>query len=456
MFLICHALQLSDRAMRTLACLFLIACQTAKPSTTPPTSLSAANLAVAVATGSITLNTPYRTVTFATRSTTGATLALSIGYGSAAFHDPSETASYVWTIGDRGPNFGCSDSNSQGAPYSGVQSFCTALDGTTDNDGVVFPTPNYSPTLYHFRIHSGAVSVLESIGLHDQNGEPISSLSPSFADPPYSSLGVRLPNDDNGLDPEGLVRLSDGTFWLSEEYAPSLVHVAADGTVLERVVPKGVTLAATYPITQGLPAVLSLREPNRGIESLGVSPDGSTLYFALQSPLANPNESAFKKSRNLRFYTVALDGDGSFSAVTHEYVYLLDTPALFGVSADKQKDISVSELTVLPDGRVVLDEHDDTVTTLARIDLSNATDILGTAIDSTLEQTLLGAQTAVVPLVKKRVFDSRTDAPGLPSKIEGVAILSATHALLVNDNDFGIDGAATVFSVLPIVSALTR
>ena len=35
------------------------------------------------------------------------------------------------------------------------------------------------------------------------------------------------------LDPESFVRAPDGTFWISEEFGPFLVHVGADGTVLE-------------------------------------------------------------------------------------------------------------------------------------------------------------------------------------------------------------------------------
>ena len=39
------------------------------------------------------------------------------------------------------------------------------------------------------------------------------------------------------LDPESFVRAPDGTFWVSEEFGPFLLHVAADGRVLESPVP---------------------------------------------------------------------------------------------------------------------------------------------------------------------------------------------------------------------------
>lgn len=35
------------------------------------------------------------------------------------------------------------------------------------------------------------------------------------------------------LDPESMVRMEDGTFWIGDEFGPFLVHVAADGRVLD-------------------------------------------------------------------------------------------------------------------------------------------------------------------------------------------------------------------------------
>ncbi len=35
------------------------------------------------------------------------------------------------------------------------------------------------------------------------------------------------------LDPESMVRIDDGTFWIGDEFGPFLVHIAADGRVLE-------------------------------------------------------------------------------------------------------------------------------------------------------------------------------------------------------------------------------
>ena len=461
--------------MKNRACLTLLLCAcntTGAPSLqTSGGAETSAFAAQKLKASTGTLATTFRTVTFRQGNLTGATMHLSIGYGSAAFHSPFEPANEVWTAGDRGPNFGCKDDDSAGQPYTGLSAFC-------DDAGVVFPVVGYVPSLYHLRLATSGgrltATVLETVALHDAGGQPISGISNAFAEPPFSSIGSALPADDSGLDSEGLVRLYDGSFWVSEEYAPSLVHVAADGTVLERVVPKGRAVQlgqAAYPVSDGLPGILTQRAPNRGIESLGISPDQTTLYFAMQSPLANPDDDAYKHSRNVRLFTVSLGSEGSFTSVTHEYVYELDMPEQFpDAGATKQHNVSLSEMTVLTDGRLLLDEHAGSTTTLVRIDLTRATDILGTQWDSrrdsntsnktleTADLSTIAAQdkAGVVTVTKTRVFDSHTDAPRLGSKIEGVALLDATNLFLVSDNDFGIDGAPTTLTILPLVPQLTR
>ena len=88
------------------------------------------------------------------------------------------------------------------------------------------------------------------------------------------------------------MRAKDGSFWLVDEYGPSLVHVSARGKVLTRYVPKGLKLTGTdYPVVEALPAVLLHRKTNRGLEGLAQLPDGD-LVLALQSPLSLPDADA--------------------------------------------------------------------------------------------------------------------------------------------------------------------
>lgn len=430
--------------------------------------------------GTAVLNTPYKSVTFTKNGVTGRTMNLTYGYGSAAFHDPKEPDTDVWTIGDRGANFGCTDVDKNGQLYTGISGFCTTAAGAVDDNGVVFPTPDYVATLNHIRVATDekgvlAATVLAQIPIHDGNGKPISGISNPYAENPYNAQGEPIPFDSDGLDVEALARLPDGSFWMGEEYASSLVHVAADGTVLERVVPVGVKAllpGVTYPVTEGLPAVVFKRKLNRGIENMTISPDGKTLYFALQSPLANPDASAYKQSRNVRLFTASIKPDGSFDKATGEYVFVLDTPDTFADAAGhgdpgkKQNDVKLSELTALPDGRLIIDERITRTTKLERIDFSKSTNILGSKWDDistspSLELAKLDtpsdqASAGIVPTVQTIVFNSLTDAPDLASKIEGVAILNSKYVLLTNDNDFGIDGDPSTFTVLPITAQLMK
>ena len=48
-------------------------------------------------------------------------------------------------------------------------------------------------------------------------------------------------------------------------------------------------------------------------------------------------------------------------------------------------------------------------------------------------------------MLAKRLLFSSDEAPEVGADLEGMAILSPTELLLVNDNDFGVEGAETGF-----------
>jgi hypothetical protein len=81
--------------------------------------------------------------------------------------------------------------------------------------------------------------------------------------------GIKLAKDPDGYDPEGLVALPDGSFWVSDEYGPFVTHFTAQGREISRLSPY-----KTGP--EALPAELKNRVPNRGMEGLTITPDGHT------------------------------------------------------------------------------------------------------------------------------------------------------------------------------------
>jgi|GEM_PF-124455 len=397
----------------------------------------------------------------------GKKLNLDVGIGSGAFHMPGDAPDIFYTITDRGPNIGCEEAPN----LLGASKFCIKTDGSNDEAGKIFPVPEFTPSIYKIRLTSGATGnpergrsyeILEQIKLQDRNGQPITGLSnplkAATTELGFDPQGAQRGFDAEGLDTEALVRLKDGTFWLADEYGPSLIHVAADGKIITRLVPAGLEAdlaAAEYNVEGKLPSIFKKRTLNRGAEAIAISPDEKYLYFIMQSPLANPDAAAYKASRNVRLVKIELD-NGNFKALAGEYLYVMDLPEFYPLdNSTKQTDVKVSELVALANGDLLVLERISKQTKLYRVRLdSKATNLLGGKWDDegtapTLEQTafLAGSEGTVVPLRKELAFDSLHDLPNAPAKIEGVAILDHEYLALINDNDFGIAGDQTTIVV---------
>ena len=271
----------------------------------------------------------------------------------------------------------------------------------------------------------------------------------SIANP--SGEGLLAP-DVNGIDPEGCALLADGTFWLSEEYRPSLLCCEADGTVIKRFIPEGVKLTARdVQLGENLPAHYAKRRPNRGFESLALSPDESTIWALMQSPF---DDEAAERSGNVRL----LGFDVEDEKPTHEYVYRLGDPAAAdfatgGVVPDDGKLCAMASID--PKTLLVLEQSDDGDAKLYRCEVGEATNVLGD--DRNLDGIRDLAQAGVKPIKKTLVADLASLLPSFASditagqwqpdvgeqvaglKLEGLAVLDSKHVIIVNDNDFNVD-----------------
>jgi hypothetical protein len=377
----------------------------------------------------------------------GKTLELTVGIGSAAYRRPGDAPDIVYTMSDRGPNFTCEE----GVKITGlaIGKLCAP-----DEKGRVYPVPSYSPTIYGVLLEPEAkrFRVFEAIAIKGQDGRPVTGLTnplPGRTETPIDAEGKKLDFDPSALDAEGLFRAPDGSFWIGEENAPSIVHIGADGRVLRRYVPAGGSKAelagARYEVADTLPAILAKRQSNRGIESLTGVPDGSALYAMVQNPLANPDAAAFRKARNTRL----LRFDPATGKVTGEWVYQLEDPRSFRLDpSENQSAPRISEMTWLGPDRLLVLERTDGTTKLFEVKLNDgATDIAGSRWDDpatrpTLEQSNDLSGTGVTPLRKRLVLDT-ADHKDLPVKLEGMAVLPDDTLLLVNDDDFGISGERT-------------
>jgi hypothetical protein len=377
----------------------------------------------------------------------GKTLDLTIGIGSALFHMPGDPADEFYALTDRGPNIDCSASEK-------ITGIPTAEACAGDDKAKLFPRPDFVPSIVKVKLSDDGTFVTTAwIPLKDAAGKTITGLSNPLkaakTEAAFDKDGKQLPFDPNGLDTEGLVRLKDGTFWIGEEYGPSLVHVAADGKIIERLVPAGLEgdlSGATYKVSGALPSLFMKRQLNRGIEGIALAPDESALYAIVQNPLANPDADAYKKASATRILKLDLKSQ----QVVGEFVYTLDPAESFkNDKSDKQSDVRISELTAVGVDQLIVLERIAKTTKLHAIDLSTATNILGTAWDKaetapSLEQLTaadLAAQ-GITPVTKNLWLDSSTYAE-LPEKVEGVAIVDGNQLVLINDDDFGIEGAKT-------------
>jgi len=373
----------------------------------------------------------------------GKTLNLTVGIGSAAFRHPSDPPNVIWTLGDRGANIACSEMKE----IAGVE--LAACKGV--RNGRVYPTPSYSPSIYRVMLTDDRTfRVTDVITLKDRDGRPMSGLlnplKTAATDTGMDGTGKPLPYDLNGIDAEAIVRLADGTFWIGDENGPSLAHFRADGRMIVRHVPKGTEgefAGAKYDVKGTLPAILTKRAINRGIETLAISPDERFLYFVMQNPLANPDVAAYQKAKNSRLFKL----ERSSMRIVGEYVYTLDDPKTFRRDpSEKQNDPRISEMMAIGLDRLIVLERTEQTTKLHEVNLAGATNIAGSKWDEvatqpTLEQSEASA-VGIKPVSKSLKFDS-TDFPEMVGKTEGMALLGDGSLALINDDDFGITGGRT-------------
>lgn len=355
--------------------------------------------------------------------------------------DPAGT---FWGVGDRGPNIKPKDA----VKRYGLDHLAplAALEGAK-----VMPSPEIGPALARFRLVGERVELEAVMPLHSADGTALNGLPPpelegAETEPAFALDGSPLPSSPDGADSEGIAARSDGMFWIAEEYGPSLLLVDESGLVHRRLIPEGSSAryaGSRVPVVEALPALAAARKLNRGFEALAMSPDGTTLYAAFQSPLAHPDRAAHDAGDVVRIW--ALDAtSGAFRA---EHAYPLDPPEGFqrdcAVGPVAKNDVKVSELAALSDGSLMVLERVTLSTHLYRVALGEPlpAQLLDPAHRPTLEQLGQGG----VPLLSKVRVMSSDDHPEVCGDLEGLIVLDDDSLLLSNDSDYGTEGAVTQF-----------
>ncbi len=301
------------------------------------------------------------------------------GYGSDAAAHPTN-AKQFYALTDRGPN----------ADFDGIA-----------GKGKQFLVPNYTPSIGLFELQAGGKIIkVKEIILKDKNGNPISGLpnpkafggtnevpydvhgQPMTVNPqlPFDAVSNPIKTDINGLDPEGLAALQDGSFWVSDEYGPHLVHYDANGVEIERINAfandeRNNVMVEGKPIL--LPTEFTKRRANRGMEALTITPDQTTLVGIIESSMDNPDESG-RLSSLVRMVTINL-----VSGQIAQYLYRLDNAAHV-----------TSGIVALNDHEFYLIEHDrkfplqdkSAQKLIYKIDIAQATDIETILNDGSVRQ----------------------------------------------------------------------
>ncbi|WP_128378026.1 esterase-like activity of phytase family protein [Streptomyces cavernae] len=347
------------------------------------------------------------------------------GIGSDIY--PAGRKGEFWTVTDRGPNGQIK------------------IDGTKRR---TFPVPGFDPAIVRIRVSGKTVRVVDAIPLTTRSGKPVTGL-PNQAgrdEAPYTyDARSPLTYDPNGVDTEGIVRAADGTFWLVDEYGPSLIHVSARGKVLTCYVPRGLHLTGTdYPVVEALPAILLHRKVNRGFEGLAQLPGGD-LVLAVQSPLSVPDQAAGEASLTTRL----LRFSPRERAVTAEYAYRFDPVNVVDPSEDDPSELKISSVVAIGRDRLLVEERTDKAARVQVVRLSRSADILGGRWDDdttspSLEQ-LADPAASGVPVLDKGLVVDLGMVRGVPGKIEGIARVDHDTLALINDNDFGMTDGAGAF-----------
>ncbi|AOT07689.1 esterase-like activity of phytase family protein [Pseudoalteromonas luteoviolacea] len=365
------------------------------------------------------------------------------GYGSDMVAHPG-LKNQFYALTDRGPN----------ATYTGDY-----------GKGKTFPTPDYTPRIGLFELTtSGTVIKLKDVLLKRPDGTPISGLpnasdlggtgeTPYLVDgqpilvdqsQPYHQTQNPIKLDNYGLDGEGLVALSDGSFWVSDEYGPHIVHFDNEGKEIERIN----AFAHDERTSITLPKEYAKRRANRGMEGLAITPDETTLVGIMQSTLYNPDNTV-KALDITRIVTINLK-----TKQIAQYLYKQEKAQN---SNSAIVALSNTEFLVIERDGAFYEQTPDAMKRIYKINLLDATNLeqitpsneltqddnLGLLIaGQTLEQTILtsGWDTltthGITPVSKSLVLDLIQEIQYPHDKLEGMWLIDNSRLAVLNDDDF--------------------
>lgn len=416
----------------------------------------------------------------------------------------------------------------QVVPGTGNRRFVTITDRgpngqpTAATGGRTFPTPTFAPTIMELQADDdGRLSVTRRLQIRIPGADPLRGTGPGKVpgDPQLitgfrnvvaplvddriwlqtgdTTIAEQAETDPYGLDTEGIaVDPRDGSYWVSDEYRPSIARLTSSGVMRQRIVPADAgdldtdPTGATVPLSDAydgptepslqelLPKEYNARKLNRGMEGLAINADGTRLFGIMQNPLDTRNTGEYitggygtrcngvtgAPSASQNFYRgdriVEFDiSEPSDPQLIGEFVYRLE--AIPGADATAQGKLRISDLT-WQNGKLYVVEHDDDAAghgnrKVFEVDLAGATNLttaaaydtfaeraatatvgantqaLGCFIDAGTDAEIAALPTPIVPVQKTNYLDLSPAGVDFGfNKVEGITKLE------------GIDGIAIV------------
>ena len=380
------------------------------------------------------------------------TLRLTLGIGSALARRAGDPADCIWGLGDRGPNLKVDLAIRE----YGLE----ALEPLRDIKGLkLLPRPEVGPTLAQLRIGKDRVHLAQTLRVRTSAGVPVSGRAPLASgsgevEPTYDLSGNPLAPDPGGADSEGLAALADGTFFVSEEYGPSLLKLDAQGQVMERWVPEGSPMTAEavgYPVRAVLPAIAARRKINRGFEAVTLSHDQRHMHVGFQSAL----DFGGRTASFARIWTLDVDT----GEVVAQHLYPFDPPDSFERDAQEGKvtvdDLKVCELVALPGNQLLVLERISASAKIYRVDLNAPGTAIADIGTRPAPEEAASDSISNLPMLTKTLMFTTDAARKIAPDLEGMVVISDRELILVTDNDFGIEGAETCFYRLRFAESLT-
>lgn len=328
-----------------------------------------------------------------------------------------------------------------GKDEQGLMTFITHTDRGPNRDMMTlsdgskvrpFVVPDYSPQWVRFTLlpdHSIKITETTRLALSPKkfiSGRP--NLAGEFGDEtPVDANAAAIALDPQGIDTEGIAADKDGTFWMGEEYRPSILRFNNKGQLVSRWIPAGNSKQFGKP---SLPEHFRKRVPNRGFE--GVANDGEFVYGFLQGAIKG--ESGFTRIVKVNKKT---------GTPVAEYAYVFEKTPEGLPTIDK-----IGDAVAIGKGRFLVVEQNSglgekAVRRIYEIDINPGADLLAA---NKAEASLSAdgfcsrekTKDCINPVSKRLAVDLVEIGLGHLEKAEGIAFIDDATLAIVNDNDFGV------------------